>query len=131
RDELIRHGPLTAAIVCPDRTIAPVRPRSQQSAEEEMQALCGFPEWIAFDVEDHVSTGGRRQELKAAALVARDRMPIQSSGRTPFDLECRLITQGLEGMPRDPRNVGFRSGPSERRHRRQTRVAQSHDLLTA
>jgi hypothetical protein len=63
-------------------------------------------------------------ELKAAAFVARDRVPIQSSGGTPFHLEYRLITQGLEGMARDPRNVGFRCGQSECRHRRQSSVVQ-------
>ena len=58
--------------------------------EEEVKALRGLPERIAFDVEDHVSARGRRQELKAAARIARNRMPIQSSRRTPFDLERGL-----------------------------------------
>jgi acyl-CoA synthetase (AMP-forming)/AMP-acid ligase II len=44
---------------------------------------------------------------------------IQGYGMT----ESGLIAQGVERMARDSRHIGFRVSPTERRHRRQSRVA--------
>ena len=130
-DELLEHRPLAVAVVRPDGSIAPNGALSQQQAEEKVQALRRLPERIALDIEDHVPVRRPRQELESAARVALDRMPIQSPGLTPLDLQRRLIAQRLERMRRHLRHVGFRRGPGERRHRRQSGVAQSHHLRVA
>jgi hypothetical protein len=65
-DQRLEGRALAAAVVGPDRPVAPRAVLASQQAEEEVKAARRLPERIALDVEEHVAIRRRRELLEAA-----------------------------------------------------------------
>src|SRR6266403_1636939 len=79
---------------------------------------CRLPEGIALDVEDDVARRRPRQLLEAASRLDGQRVPVESAGGAPAELQPGLVVKGLERVSGD---VG------DRRRRRLGELLESLD----
>jgi hypothetical protein len=95
-----------------------------------MEAAGRLPERIALDVEDDVAGRWSRQQREAAAGIAVDPAPWQSTGHAPLELQRSLVAQRGESARCDVRDVRRRRRQGECLQRGEVRPPQRRDIRT-